>query len=527
MRGLGAAACIAAFFGLVQMLGGPANAADTPKRGGTVTLVVEGGPPDYDCYAGTSFVVLNYVASHYSTLLRYDTANYPKIVGDVAQSWTVSPDGLSYTFKLHPNVKFHDGTQMTSADVKASYERLRNPPAGVVSVRKSDYADVASIDTPDAQTVVFKMTKANPVMLANFASPWNCIYSGKRLEADQKYPQTNVMGTGAFTFVEYQKGAKWTGKRFDGYFRPGLPYLDGFTAIEVANGTNAVNALSAGQVDATFRLLSPPEIDVIAKARGDKMTFPSSAVIVNVFATFNSTRKPYDDVRVRKALSLAIDRKGNLEPMKRITNLYVDGGLIRPGYEMASSDAQLQALPGLGTNVDANRAEARRLLAEAGQANLTVKLLNRNVNIPYQPLGVLLISEWSKIGVKAEMESLETAQYQSRLLSGDFDVAIDFYGPPTDDPSQVLQKFVPGAGVNFGKYVDPMLTDLFDRQKAITDVAERKRLVGEFEKQVVSQAYVAPLYWVGRTVAIPSNIHGWTPTPSFFLSFDLTEIWRD
>ena len=122
-------------------------------------------------------------------MLKFDAANYPQIVGDLAESWTVSPDRLTYTFKLRPNVLFHDGSKLTSADVKASYERIVHPPPGVVSARKVDYAAISSIDTPDPRTVVFHLQWPEAAMLANFASPWNCIYSAAKLAEDPAISQ--------------------------------------------------------------------------------------------------------------------------------------------------------------------------------------------------------------------------------------------------------------------------------------------------------------------------------------------------
>src|SRR6266478_3713694 len=104
-----------------------------PKRGGTLEFAVTVEPGNYDCHGNISFAFLHPIAPHYSTLLKFDAANYPQIIGDLAQSWSVSPDRLTYTFKLYPNVLFHDGSRMTSADVKASYERIVHPPPGVVS----------------------------------------------------------------------------------------------------------------------------------------------------------------------------------------------------------------------------------------------------------------------------------------------------------------------------------------------------------------------------------------------------------
>jgi len=114
---------------LALLLPQMAQANDTPKRGGTLEFASTVEPGNYDCHGNTSFAFLHPVAPHYSTLLKFDAANYPQIVGDLAQSWTVSPDRQTYTFKLRPNVLFHDGSRLTSADIEASYQRIAHPPA--------------------------------------------------------------------------------------------------------------------------------------------------------------------------------------------------------------------------------------------------------------------------------------------------------------------------------------------------------------------------------------------------------------
>ena len=146
--------------------------AQTPKHGGTLVFAVSAEPPNYDCHAQTSFAFLHPVRPHYSTLLKFDTANYPKVVGDLAESWTVAPDGLTYTFKLRRNVKFHDGTPMTSEDVKATYDRICKPPSGISIPRSSLFTTVSEITAPDKKTVVFKLSEPRPAsfMMAAFGS---------------------------------------------------------------------------------------------------------------------------------------------------------------------------------------------------------------------------------------------------------------------------------------------------------------------------------------------------------------------
>src|SRR5215831_15103321 len=111
--------------------------AQTPKKGGTLNFSVVAEPPNYDCHGSTTFALIHPIAPHYSLLVKFDGKDYPKVVGDLAQSWSVAGDGMTYTFKLKNGIKFHDGTPLTSADVKATYDRIINPPQGVVSIRKS------------------------------------------------------------------------------------------------------------------------------------------------------------------------------------------------------------------------------------------------------------------------------------------------------------------------------------------------------------------------------------------------------
>src|SRR6202008_67957 len=126
--------------------------AQQPKKGGTLNFAISAETPHYDNHGSDTYATLHFAAPFYSTLLRFNLSKFPGVEGDLAQSWTVAPDLMSYTFKLHPSVKFHDGKPLTSADVKATYERLRNPPAGVVSTRKATFADIDGIETPDPLT---------------------------------------------------------------------------------------------------------------------------------------------------------------------------------------------------------------------------------------------------------------------------------------------------------------------------------------------------------------------------------------
>ena len=137
------------------------QAAETPRRGGMLLAVIGADPPSLDPHQESTFATLQLVAPLYSTLRQSDPYAYPKIIGDAATEWKISPDALTYTFKIRQGIKFHDGSALTAADVKATYDKLVFPPDGVRSVRQNAYSAVTSIEAPDPSTLVFKLKHAS------------------------------------------------------------------------------------------------------------------------------------------------------------------------------------------------------------------------------------------------------------------------------------------------------------------------------------------------------------------------------
>jgi peptide/nickel transport system substrate-binding protein len=520
----------AAFAAVIFVLGlicGDADAQPGPRHGGILEFAVLVEPVDYDCYANTSFAFLHPIAPHYSTLLKFDAADYPRIVGDLAQSWSVSPDRMTYTFKLWPNVSFHDGSPLTSADVKASYQRLIHPPPGV-SARRIDYAAISSIDTPDALTLVFHLRWPDAAMLANFASPWNCIYNAAKLAQDPQFPKTHILGSGAFAFVEHVKGKYWRGKRFDRYFQPGKPFLDGFQA-DFITGPQVMAAYKSGGIAAEFRGVTPPQRDALATALGDRVTVSESPWLANLSVVFNTKRPPFSDPRVRRALSLAVDRWGAAEKLQKTTFLKYAGGVMRPGSGMATPESELVTLPGFGRDVAAARAEARRLLAEAGVRDLKLTLLVRDIPMPHYAGADLLVDGWHQIGVAATEKKLGIFDWQKQVDAGDFDVALDFSGDFYDDPTIQLTKYVSHdlSPVNNSGSTDRFLDALYIGQAVTSDPQQRARIVRDFERHALTEAYTVPLLWWNRIVVTSAKLKGWSITPSHFIGQDLTDVWLD
>jgi peptide/nickel transport system substrate-binding protein len=470
---------------------------------------------------------MHVVAPHYSTLLKFDTANYPQVVGDLADSWNVSPDRRTYTFKLHPNVLFHDGSKLTSADVKASYDRIVHPPEGVLSVRQADYAAITSIETPDPLTVVFHLQWPDAAMLANFASPWNCIYSATKLAEDPTFPKTHILGTGPFVFVEHVKGDHWSGKRWDKYFQQGKPYLDGYRA-EFISGETAVKAMESGRIMAQFRSFTPTERDEMVESAGNRLEVREGPWISYVALVFNATQPPFNDARVRRALSLAIDRWKGAEALASTTFLKYVGGVMRPGSTISTPEAELVTMPGFSRDIAASRAEAKRLLAEAGVPNLEVTLTNRkDVPVPYAAAGEFAMAAWREIGVHATQEMLSTKEWQAALEKGKFAAAVDLAADYFDDPTINLARYVSRdlSPSNHAGSTDRFLDALYIGQAISTDTRERAKIVRDFERHALAEANTVPLLWWNRLMVSSAKFKGWNMSPSHYIGQDLSDAW--
>src|SRR5262249_37900450 len=189
----------------ILLAGRPSGAQDKPRSGGELICVVAAEPPSFDAHQEETFAMLHPGAPQYNTLMRVDPNDRTgtKFVGDLAESWTISPDRRTYTFKIRQGVKFHAGTVLTSKDVTAQRAHIVFPPATTVSSRKATYQAVDSIEAPSPDTIVFRLKHPEASFMAGMASPWNWIYKADILAKDPNWYKTNVMGTGPFKFVEY------------------------------------------------------------------------------------------------------------------------------------------------------------------------------------------------------------------------------------------------------------------------------------------------------------------------------------
>ncbi len=231
----------------------PSPTPGTPQRGGTLVVAVAADPDGLDPHKTVAAATFQITRNIYDTLVQTDEKG--RIVPDLALSWAPSADGLTWTFTLRQGVRFHNGRTMTAADVKYSFERLLAPETA--SPRAKDFAVIKSIAAPDDKTVVFELKSPSAAFLSNLAYGWAAIVPQEAAATLRDHP----VGTGPFQFVEWVKDSHVALKRFDGYFLPGVPYLDAATFRVITDPAARMAALRAGEVDVIPEL---PAQDVAA-----------------------------------------------------------------------------------------------------------------------------------------------------------------------------------------------------------------------------------------------------------------------
>jgi peptide/nickel transport system substrate-binding protein len=514
--------------------GAPAAAAETPKRGGTLTYMIPAdAPPSFDGHRESTYATVHAFAPFYSLLIRVDPGN-PGSGQFVCDLCTAMPrptdNGTVYTFKIRSDVKFHDGSPLTAADVAASWNEIIFPPEGVLSARQGYFLMVDKIEAPDPTTVVVRLKFATSAFIPALADPFAWVYKKEILDKDPHWYEKNVMGTGPFKFAGYETGQSIKGERNPDYFDKDKPYLDGFVGIFADKQATRVDAIRSDRAVAEFRGMPPAAVDELKKALGDKIAVEASDWNVGSSFTPNHKKKPFDDVRVRRALTLAIDRWHGAEALSKIAIVKTVGSFSFPGAPISPAKEELEKIAGYWPDIEKSRAEARRLLKEAGAEGLTFDLLNRNVDQPYKYVAAWLIDDWSKIGLHVKQKVVPSGPWYEALRSGNFDVAVEAPGHGIVNPLLDVQKEL-GASLSsesYGGYEDAKAAELYDKMLHETDPARQHVLMLEFEKHNLDdEAHQPFLVWWYRIVPYHAYLKGWKIGPSHLANQDLSTVWLD
>ncbi|MBI2885852.1 MAG: ABC transporter substrate-binding protein [Chloroflexi bacterium] len=495
-----------------------------PKYGGVFRLWQTDDPPNFDLYSNSTYAMHQFTWSAYNNLMIFHPYEYSKIIPDLAERWEVSKDGKEVTFYLHKGVKFHNGDPFTSADVKFSLDWVRNPPKGQVSTRRDNLQPIERIETPDEHTVQVVLSRPYAALLPMLAQGWMGIYSKTFVEPKgHKIMEKEIMGTGAYRFKEYIRGTSIEMERNPDYWQKGVPYLDGVKAFVIADEGTRFAAFRTGNLD----VYGPNALQVEELEKtmtGKILVQPKQAGIGWSTLNMNADRRPFDDLRVRKAISLAIDRPGFIKAIQYGLGLL--GGYVPPSSPYALPQAELAKLPGYGPDVEANRREAKKLLADAGypsgfETSMTVRKGSEN-------LAIYVTDQLKQIGVSAPMKILDSGPAYDAAVKREFDLLPWGHGLALDDPdAHYTELYMCRAPRDYSGICDQKVTDLFVRQSQELDPEKRKQYVWDLERYAVPLGIKIILAWSESQSAHWNYVKGYVTAPSSYSNRHWKQVWFD
>lgn len=496
--------------------------AAQPRSGGTINVWQPHDPFDFDVtYLGKNTNNREGIRHAYSTLIRFKFGPEVKyndllLEPSLADKWE-TPDDQTYTFRLRPGVKFAElapvnGRDLTSADIKWSYEyESRTGQFGDKKLQAAQnawmFSGMQSIQTPDAQTVVVKFDQPYTPFLNYSAHPWNPIMPHEIFDADGHF-KNRLAGTGAWQLdsAGSQKGTRWVWKRNPTYWERGYPYIDQITWLVIADDASARAAFQTRQLDilpGAGALLDVPSVEQIKRDRPDA-TVEDYINPAPIHFYIQTTKPPLNELRVRQALSLSLDRD---EWIKTFT-------AGKGGYAMAGAFTDTFNQDEIKQMLKFDPAQAKQLLSAAGFATgIDLELLTPGnaYGDVYIQQAQLLAAQLKKGGFNVKITSVDKSDYLARKQKQNFQVV--FTGKAlASDVDSYLTVFEPGAVENYGGVNDPQLTDLIHQQRQEKDATKRREIVRQAVKRInVDQVWaLALMYPVGFGIWQP-RVHGYAP----------------
>ena len=488
--------------------------AAVPASAKTFVYCSEGSPENF--YAGINTTGTSFDANSqiYSRIVDFERGG-TKVVPDLAERWTISDDGLVYTFFLRKGVKWHSNAgfkpsrDMNADDILFMFERQwkeDNAYFKVTSANHSYFGDMGfskllkSVEKVDDLTVRITLTKPEAPFLADlamtFASVQSKEYADAMLKAGtpEKVDQEPI-GTGPFYLVQYQKDAIIRYKAFPAYYQ-GKAKIDDLVFAITPDASVRWAKLQKGEC---HLMPYPNPADLEAIKKDPRITLLEQPGLNIGYLAYNTTKKPFDDVRVRKAVNMAINKQAIIDAV------YLSAGVAAknpiPPTEWSYNDAV--------KDDPYDPAAAKKLLAEAGLADgFTTDLWAMPVQRPYNPnakrIAELMQADLAKLGIKAEIKSFEWGEYRKRMQAGEHQMGMLGWTGDNGDPDNFLNVLLgcdsaKTNGSNVAKFCYEPFQTLLDKARTISDVAERTKL---YEQAQVIFKEQAPWFTIAHAIQL-------------------------
>jgi peptide/nickel transport system substrate-binding protein len=497
---------------------------EKPRYGGKFLSVGNEEIPFYDMHQTSFGGVYAATAPAYNCLIR--TSPYdPKgevLIPELAETWEVSNGGQTLTFHLHQGVKWHDGTPFSSADVVYTVERIMHPPKGMVSPRGPVFsALIDRVEAPDPNTVIVHGKGPSGLLLPLFANGWSVIMPKHILEKDPVNGlKTTVVGTGPFKLKEPPTSTLWKYERNPDYFQQDLPFLDEIEIHIITDPQALVAAVLSKRVFWTDAFAHPNldgDLATSTAQQNPNLVHASAPSLIIAHVSMQTEKPPFDDLRVRQALSEAIRREA-------IAELGNQAGAVGTGvYPLgpwAMPKEMRQQLIGYGPDMAKRLTHAKALLTayekEKGKIDWSKIKIQCSTNIKFSCENAQVVQQLlKKIQVNIELEPMLVAQHRGNEVSGNYILSLLGAAVDFDDPIDSFgQWFVTNGGRWYQRHSLPALDALFEQQKFTADPEARKKLIWDMDRLAMDDAAYLILHWFDLHHVRWNFVKGWTLTPN-------------
>jgi ABC-type transport system substrate-binding protein len=505
-----------------------------PKHGGVLRYGVLSAPAHFDVHQSGTVSNMGTQGTMYDNLIRRDPRDSGQsIIPDLAHSWEIAKDGKTYTFFLRQGVLFHDGAELTSADVKATFDRIRTPPKGVSIPRTPLFATISEINARDKYTVEFKLSEPRPVnfMMGAIASGWNIIVRKKTLE-DNNYSLRDIKdypGTGPFRHNKRVDKEVWILDKNKEYWNPELPYVDRLEMYHLPPFSPELGAaLLGGKLDYA-RLLDPVSAKKVKATPGMNSTDFYQSVIQAVWV--NNDKKPFNDPRVRRAMHLVLEKSVLVDVVKDVAPMMV-GGFIYPFSEFATPTGELSKRLGYQEDATAAIKEAKALMAAAGYPN-GIK------NVDFMVREAATFKLWSvaiqamlkeALNIETNLRTVQVSVWFDEALAGNFDFTISAIVSTLIDPSDYFNAWYgKGGPQNYSRWNNEPFQALVAQIDRELDDAKRKQLIRQAENIMEQDPPLLPVSWEKIYDGWYDYVKGHNPT-NYFGIYDVVRMdtfWLD
>jgi ABC-type transport system substrate-binding protein len=477
----------------------------SPRRGGILRWGGLANSTLYDLHQTGTIANMGPQAPMYDLLVQIDPLNWNRIIPDLAQRWQVAEDGLTYTFVLREGVQFHDGAPLTADDVVASFKHIIFPPPGVISPRRGLFESVRDVVATDARTVEFRLKEPSSFFLRAIAAGFNVIVPKKTLE-ENNYDLRRLPvypGTGPFRTKSVEPGVVRRLERNPTYWNPTLPYLDGIEVFHLEFGPKTGAACLAHTIDFCWG------IDPVSEKKAQKMkglttarTYPTT--YWGLWLNFRT--KPFDDVRVRRAVNLVLDKAALVEAVSESVGTERAGWVLPTDPYFQEYWAKAREQPGWRSPTTEDLAEARRLMQEAGHEQ-GLKGLDFVVrDIPFQLAWAPIVQDILKRELKIEstIRPVASGVWYEEASSGHYDLTIHAYGVTLPHVADYWgNSFKTDGGYNFMPYSNPEFDAIVSATARESEPAKLRALIDQgvaildrdVPSIVFSSAYITLAWW--------------------------------